>query len=220
MQLLIIENTSTAWPPVLFSRNSKKWKPALKCRGCKRRDGPVVVPALSVWNVGSRKCTFRLERVNEKKLVVTRVSHLYPMLALHFVGLRVWNDWSINRNSWNIFWRKRSTVLILGYWYKNTCFLRALLSVLDVLSNNTKLVNCNGRHSLSQYNEFSNGFSREFKIQLPFQWSLSHLWVRTEFSSVLPWSQINHLYMKIFEIINRNWGDIILKVLCFICGYK
>ena len=39
----------------------------------------------------------------------------------------------------------------------NICW-KETLSFLDVFSNNTQLVNCNWRHSFSQYNEFSNVF--------------------------------------------------------------
>ena len=40
---------------------------------------------------------------------------------------------------------------------------KATLSNLDVLSNNTKIVNCNQRLSLSLYKELCNVFKRECK---------------------------------------------------------
>ena len=42
----------------------------------------------------------------------------------------------------------------------------------------------------------------------------------TTFGSILHWSQIKQKYIVVFEIINWNWGDIILKVHCFNCCNK
>ena len=43
-------------------------------------------------------------------------------------------------------------------WIRLTISWTETLSILDNFSDNTKLVNCNRRHSFSQYNEFRNVF--------------------------------------------------------------
>ena len=55
---------------------------------------------------------FTTKRVCKKKFL-TKVCFLYPMLTLHFAGLRVYNDKSVIVKSWNKVGGKRATVLIV-----------------------------------------------------------------------------------------------------------
>ena len=89
---------------------------------------------------------------------VTRVCNNYPMLILHFFGMRIYNGKSLIRRNWNIVSGKRTKERYLSSGIRLTICWREALSIVDNLSNTKKLVNCNRRHSFSQYNEFSNLF--------------------------------------------------------------
>ena len=72
---------------------------------------------------------------------LTRVCNHYPMLTVHFAGLRVYNGKSVIVKSWIIVRGKTATVPILEI--RLIICWGETLSTLDVFSNNTKLVNCN-----------------------------------------------------------------------------
>ena len=80
------------------------------------------------------------------------------MFTLHFAGLRIYIGKSVIVKSWNIvkgkelgFWCLSSGMRLIVCWRETLC-------ILDIFSNNNKLVNCNQKHSVSNYNEFSNVF--------------------------------------------------------------
>ena len=79
---------------------------------------------------------------------------------------------------------------------------REPLSVFDTPSRNTKLVNCNWRHSFPQYHEFSNMFSRKIKVQLR---PLVLQPVSGNDNFQLHWIQIKHLYIVVVENAKYNW---------------
>ena len=58
---------------------------------------------------------FTTKRVFKIKSL-TRVCYPYPMLTLHFAGLRINNGKRVVVKNWNIVEGKRATVPILEYW--------------------------------------------------------------------------------------------------------
>ena len=87
------------------------------------------------------------------------------MFTLHIAGLRVDNSKSVIIKSWNIDWRERTEVPKFEQRETIDKLLQSkIIKILHILSNNTKLVNCNRRYSFTQYNEFSIVFKRLGKI--------------------------------------------------------
>ena len=95
---------------------------------------------------------------------LTRVCNHYPKLTLHFTGLRIYSGKvSLSRvGTYSEGKEPRYRYLSIGI--RLFICWRQTLSDLDVFSNNTNLVICNRRHSISQYNEFSNVFWRKSKV--------------------------------------------------------
>ena len=85
---------------------------------------------------------------------VTRVWNHFSMHALHNFGVRIYNGKSFIIKSWNIVRRKKPRYQYLSSGIRLIIRWTEALSVLEFFSNNTKLVNCNWRHSFSQFNEF------------------------------------------------------------------
>ena len=135
----------------------------------KRWDGTVVVLASSVHTAAGGNFTFYDQEVC-KKHYLTTVSNHYLMLTLQTAGLRFYNGKSVIVKSWNRVTGKKPRYRYLSSGIRLISCWRETLSVLDVFSNNTKIVNCNRRHSFSQYNEFSNVFQRKSKVYLQPQW--------------------------------------------------
>ena len=65
---------------------------------------------------------------------------------------------SVIVKSWNIFRVKYTTVLFLSGGMRLIICWRETLSILTILSNNTKIDNCNWTHSFSQHEELKNVF--------------------------------------------------------------
>ena len=87
------------------------------------------------------------------------------MFTLHIARLRVDNSKSVIIKSWNIVWGERTEVP--NFEQRDTInlfFAEQNYPFLHIFSNNTEFVNCNRRHSFTQYNEFSNVFKRIGKI--------------------------------------------------------
>ena len=99
-----------------------------------------------------------------KKQFLARVCNHYRMLTIHFTGLRICNRKSVIIRSWNIVRGKKPWYRYMSSGIRLIFCCRETLPFLDFFSNNTKLVNCNRRHSFSQYNEFNNCLQKESKV--------------------------------------------------------
>ena len=90
----------------------------------------------------------------------------YPMLTLHFAGLRVGNSKSVIVKNWNTVRAKWIQAPILEKQATIESLVERNFSNLMFLSSNTTHLISNQRHSFSQYKEFSNVFQRKSKVQL------------------------------------------------------
>ena len=97
---------------------------------------------------------FTTEKVCKVQFVA-RFRNQYPMISLHIPFLRIYNSKSVFAKSWNsIRWNEPKHRFLNSGIELIICW-RETSSILQFPHNNAKIVNCNRRHSISQYNEFS-----------------------------------------------------------------
>ena len=119
---------------------------------------------------------------------MTKPCYHNPLLTLHVAQLCVDKGKRIIRECWNIIARKRTIVPILEKWNAVYYLTKSNViheSLLNILSNNSKHVDCNCRHSFSYYNDFSNMFQSSVKVKLQSQRFSNQLWIMTMFGGIL-----------------------------------
>ena len=80
------------------------------------------------------------------------------MLTQHIARLRIYNGKTVIVKIWNIVRGKATTLPIIDKRSTVEGLLERIIIPFKGFSNNTKFVNFNWRHSVSQYNEFGNVF--------------------------------------------------------------
>ena len=154
----------TSWNPAISScRILKRWKAVESRRSRKCLDGTVVVLALSVHIAAWGNCFYNdqesLQKTNFDESLQS-LSNAHP--AYCWVAYLLWQNCHCQelehsqREESQCIDTLSGEIQLIFDW-------RETLSILEVFSNNTKLVNCKRKHSFSLCNDLSNVFRRRSK---------------------------------------------------------
>ena len=159
------ESTLTTWTPVNSScRNLKRWKAAHIMSKPQTLEWDCSGPGVIGSFCFSRKLYFLRPRESAKDniwrefAIIVQYSICILLGCLSLMAKVSLSKVGTESQGKEPRYRYLSSGIGLSFCWRET------LSILDVFSNKNKIVNCNRRHSSSQYNEFSNVFQRKSKV--------------------------------------------------------